>query len=164
MGVDQQNSFDALITHLTNPPALAFADYTQPFILHTDASSSGLGAVLYQMQDGTKRVIAYASRSLRQGEKNYPAHKLEFLALKWAVAEKLHDYLYGSKFVAVTDNNPLTYIFITAKLDATGQRWVAALSSYNFSIKYRKGSSNADEDGLSGMNQDNRKKLFFLKC
>ena len=160
-GVDQQNSFDALITHLTNPPVLAFADYAQPFILHTDASSSGLGAVLYQMQDGTKRVIAYASRSLRQGEKNYPAHKLEFLALKWAVVEKFHDYLYGSKFEAITDNNSLTYIFTTAKLDATGQRWVAALSTYNFSIKYRKGSSNADADGLSGMNQDKQEKVIF---
>ena len=160
-GVDQQNSFDALITHLTNPPVLAFADYTQPFILHTDASSSGLGAVLYQMQDGTKRVIAYASRSLRQGEKNYPAHKLEFLSLKWAVVEKFHDYLYGSKFEAITDNNPLTYIFTTAKLDATGQRWVAALSTYNFSIKYRKGSSNADADGLSRMNQNKQEKVIF---
>ena len=160
-GVDQQNSFDALITHLTNPPVLAFADYAQPFILHTDASSSGLGAVLYQMQDGTKRVIAYESRSLRQGEKNYPAHKLKFLALKWAVVEKFHDYLYGSKFEAITDTNPLTYIFTTAKLDATGQRWVAALSTYNFSIKYRKGISNADADGLSRMNQDKQEKVTF---
>ena len=63
--------------------------------------------------------------------------------------EKFHDYLYGSKFEAVTDNNPLTYIFTTAKLDATGQRWVAALSNYNFSIKYRCGRNNADADGLS---------------
>ena len=93
--------------------------------------------------------MAYASRSLKVSEKNYPAHKLEFLALKWAVVEKFHDYLYGSKFEAVTDNNPLTYIFTTAKLDATGQRWVAALSNYNFCIKYRSGRNNADADGLS---------------
>ena len=93
--------------------------------------------------------MAYASRSLKVSEKNYPAHKLEFLALKWAVVEKFHDYLYGSKFEAVTDNNPLTYIFKTAKLDATGQRWVAALSNYNFCIKYRSGCNNADADELS---------------
>ena len=61
----------------------------------------------------------------------YTAHKLEFLALKWAVCDKLSDYLYGSKFTVRTDNNPLTYVLTTAKLDATGHRWLAALSSYN---------------------------------
>ena len=71
------------------------------------------------------------------------------MALKWAVSEKFHDYLYGSTFEVVTDNNPLTYILTTAKLDATGQRWVASLSDYNFSIKYRSGRKNADADGLS---------------
>ena len=108
-----------------------------PFTLHTDASTSGLGAVLYRRQHGEERVVTYASRSLKPPERNYPAHKLELLALKWAVCEKFHENLYGSNFEAVTDNNPLTYIFTTAKLDATGQRWIAALSDYNFTIKYR---------------------------
>ncbi|MCG8078530.1 MAG: hypothetical protein JAY75_20120, partial [Candidatus Thiodiazotropha taylori] len=120
-----------------------------PFTLHTDASGNGLGAALYQKQDGVNRVIAYASRSLKPSEKNYPAHKLEFLALKWAVSEKFHDYLYGATFEAVTDNNPLTYILTTAKLDATGQRWIAALANYTFTIKYRSGKKHADADGLS---------------
>ena len=66
-------------------------------LLHTDSSTDGLGAVLYQKQDGKLRVIAYASRSVSKAESNYPAHKLEFLALKWAVCEKFHEYLYGSK-------------------------------------------------------------------
>ena len=65
------------------------------------------------------------------------------------MCEKFHDYLYGCKFEVVTDNNPLTYVFTTSKLDATGQRWVAALSDYDFSIKYRSGKKNADADGLS---------------
>ena len=148
-GEKQQQSFEEIISKLTNPPVLAYADYRLPFTLHTDASANGLGAVLYQKQDGIDRVVAYASRSLKPAEKNYPAHKLEFLALKWAVSEKFHDYLYGTKFEAVTDNNPLTYVFTTAKLDATGQRWIAALSNYNFVIKYRSGRKNADADGLS---------------
>ena len=101
-------------------------------------------------------MIAYASRSLKPAEKNYPAHKLEFLALKWAVSEKFHDYLYGTKFEAITDNNPLTYILTTAKLDATGQRWIAALSNYNFDIKYRSGKKNADADGLSRMKEEEK--------
>ena len=89
-------------------------------------------------------------------KKNYPAHKLEFLALKWAVTEKYHDYLYGATFEVITDNNPLTYVFTTAKLDATGQRWLAALSNYNCTIKYRSGKNNADADGLSRLH-DNEK-------
>ena len=145
----QQNAFDTLKERLVNPPVLAYADYRLPFKLHTDASTTGLGAVLYQQQDGQDRVVAYASRSLKTSEKNYPAHKLEFLALKWAITEKFHDYLYGATFDVVTDNNPLTYVFTTAKLDATGQRWLAELSNYNCSISYRSGKQNSDADGLS---------------
>ena len=66
-----------------------------------------LGAVLYQTyEDGTDAVIAYASRSSSKAESYYPAHKLEFLALKWVVVEKFHEYLYGSTFDVYTDNNP----------------------------------------------------------
>ena len=92
---------------------------TIPFELHIDASLKGLGAVLYQKQNDCFKVISYASRGLKRSEKNYPAAKLEFLALKWSVTDKLHDYLYGAKFTVVTDNNPLTYVLSKAKLDAT---------------------------------------------
>ena len=114
---------------MTSAPILAFADYTQPFILQTDASGVGLGAILSQIQNGHERVIAYASRGLNPAETRYPAHKLEFLALKWAVTDKLRDYLLGKQFTVWTDNNPLLYVMTSAKLDATGQRWVAALSN-----------------------------------
>ena len=71
---------------------LAYADYKKSFQLNTDASELGLGSVLYQRQeDGTFHVIAYASRSLSKTEKNYSAHKLEVLALKWAVMERFHE-------------------------------------------------------------------------
>ena len=83
------------------------------------------------------RVIAYASRSLSPSERNYPAHELEFLSLKWAITDKFHEYLYGAEFQVFTDNNPLTYILTTAKLDVTGHMWVAALSNYTFSISYK---------------------------
>lgn len=150
----QQQAFETIIQKLSNPPVLAYADYKKPFKLHTDASTSGLGAVLYQHQaDGSDRVIAYASRSLKPAERNYPAHKLEFLALKWAITDKFHDYLYGANFEVVTDNNPLTYVLSTAKLDATGHRWVAALANYNFSLSYRSGKLNKDADGLSRLSE-----------
>lgn len=93
--------------------------------------------------------MAFVSRSLTPSEKNYPAHKVEFLALKWAVVDKLHDYLYGTQFEVRTDNNLLTYVLTSAKLDATGHRWLAALSTYHFSLKYRSGVQNIDADALS---------------
>ena len=153
----QQNSLETLIDHITSPPIMAYPDFSQPYIVHTDASKEGLGAVLYQKQDGHSCVIAYASRSLSVAEKNYHFHagKLEFLALKWAITEQFRDYLYYSpKFTVFTDNNPLTYVLTTAKLNATGQRWVNELADFHFDIKYRPGKSNADADTLSRMPVD----------
>ena len=159
-GPEQQQAFDTIIEKLTSPPVLAYTDYSKPFLLNIDASGDGLGAVLYQEHDGVEHVIAYASRGLRASECNYPAHKLEFLALKWAVCDKFNDYLYGSKFTVRTDNNPLTYVLTTAKLDATGHRWLAALSSYNFSLVYRAGKVNKDADALSRLPSSNKETLF----
>ena len=68
-----------------------------------DASQAGLGTVLFQQQEGHKRVICYASRGLSRSEKHYSAFKLEFLALKRAITEKFHDYLYGNNFTVYTD-------------------------------------------------------------
>ena len=128
-------AYDQLKDLCTSTPILAYADYRKPFQLQTDASDLGLGAVLYQGDDNKhQRVIAYANRSLSNTERNYPAHKLEFLALKWAVTDRFHEYLYGGQFDVYTDNNQLTYILQSAKLDATGQRWVASLANYDFRI------------------------------
>ena len=148
-GDEQDRAFNTLKKHLTSAPLLGYADNLLPYELHTDASGSGLGAVLYQEQHGQKRVISYASRGLTKAEKSYPPHKLEFLALKWAVCDKFKDYLYGSNFTVLTDNNPMTYVLTTAKLDATGHRWLAALATFDFNIQYRPGKTNADADGLS---------------
>lgn len=110
---------------------------------------NGLGAVLNQEYPEGLRPIAFASRKLSQSEKNYPIHQLEFLALKWAVVDKFHDYLYGVRFSVRTDNNPLTYVLTTAKLNATGHRWLAALTTYDFDILYKPGRDNVDADWLS---------------
>ena len=128
---------------------LGYANPKLPYVLHTDASTTGLGAALYQEQEGAMRVIAYASRGLSKSESRYPAHKLEFLALKWAVTEKFADYLYGIPFTVLTDSNPLTYLLTTAKLDATSYRWLSALSTFSFQLQYRAGKRNIDADGLS---------------
>eukprot|EP00079_Xenopus_tropicalis_P031375 XP_017945146.1 PREDICTED: uncharacterized protein LOC108644818 [Xenopus tropicalis] len=142
-------AFAALKKCLTEAPVLAYADPTKPYILLVDASYDGLGGVLHQEYPGGLRPVAYISRSLAASEKNYPVHKLEFLALKWAIVDKLHGYLYGVPFEVRTDNNPLTYVHTTAKLDATGQRWLAALSNYQFTLKYKPGPKNVGADALS---------------
>ena len=145
-----QQAFDDLKALCTTVSILAYTDFSKPFKLHTDACGMGLGAVLYQTQkDSTEAVIAYASRSLSKAESHYPAHKLEFLTLKWAVVEKFHEYLYGSTFDVHMDNNPLTYVLTTAKLDAASHGLVTSLANYNFRLHYRAGKANIDADALS---------------
>lgn len=142
-------AFQQIIHCLTHAPVLAYANPQKPYILHVDASLKGLGAVLYQEYPEGLRPVAFASRKLTDSERNYPIHQLEFLALKWAVVDKLHEYLYGARFTVRTDNNPLTYLLSTAKLNAVGHRWLAALSTYEFDVQYRPGRHNVDADLLS---------------
>ena len=83
-----------------------------------------------------------------------------FLALKWAATEKFADYLYGSKLRFVTDNNPLIYVLTTAKLDATGHRWIASLANFDFDICYKPGNMNTDENqGIHLLNMSQWKML-----
>ncbi|KAK7094687.1 hypothetical protein V1264_019601 [Littorina saxatilis] len=153
-GEKQQKAFQSIIQALTNSPVLGIADKRKPFTLHCDASGTGLGAVLYQEQDKQLKVIAYASRGLNKSEQNYPAHKREFLALKWAMSDKFSDYLLGSPVTVVTDNNPLCYILKNAKLDATSHRWLSSLSIFDFQLRYKKGTTHVDADALSRRPQE----------
>ena len=103
-------------------PILAYANYRRPFKQHTNASEKVLYAVLYQKQEnGTDCVIVYASHTLSKLERNYDVLKLVFLAPKCSVTERFHEYLYGGHFEVYTDNNPLTHILTTARLDVTVQ-------------------------------------------
>ncbi len=88
--LEHQSTLGRLVDMLTHPPVLAYPDFEHPFILHIDASEQGLGAILYQCQDGKMHGICYSSQTLMPAEWNYHLHsgKLEFLALKWAVCEK----------------------------------------------------------------------------
>ena len=88
-------AFDDLKSALVECVALAHPDFEKPFILCTDASLDGIGAVLSQVQDGEDRArpVAFASKSLSRCQANYPAHRLEFLALKWAVCDKFSHWL-----------------------------------------------------------------------
>lgn len=149
---EHQQAFEKLIQLLTEEPVIGIADKSLPFELRCDASGHGLGAVLCQQQGDKMKIIAYASRGLNKTESHYPAHKREFLALKWAL-DKFHDYVIGTKVVVYTDNNPLCYVLKSAKLDATSHRWLAGLSVYDLEIRFKRGALNVDADTLSRLPQ-----------
>ena len=149
---DALAAFQELKMKCLTAPVLAFADFKKPFLLETDASIEGLGAVLSQKQDdGRYHPVAYASRSLKGGELKYHSSKLEFLALKWAVTEQFREYLQYQPFLVRTDNNPLTYVMTMPNLDAIGHRWVVAMAGYNFEIEYVCRMDNKVADALSHM-------------
>ena len=162
---EHQDVLVKLIDCLMKPPVMAYPNFEEPFILHTDASHRGLGAVLYQRQNGIIRVIGYCSRTLTPSEQNYhlSSGKLEFLALKWSITEHFRDCLYQSKnFTVFTDNNPLTYLLSSAKLNATGLRWVGELTYFNFNIKYRPGKCHIDANRFSRLPFDINK--YMPEC
>ena len=131
--------FDAIKEALSTAPVLGYSNFPREFILETDASLKGLGAILFQQhKDGSIHVIAYASQSLCPSERsidNYSSAKLELLVLKWAVTEKFPNYLLGSQFQVYMDNNPLAYV-LESKLGASQIQWLSELALFNFTIKY----------------------------
>ncbi|KAJ8000232.1 hypothetical protein DPEC_G00202700 [Dallia pectoralis] len=149
--LDCDNALSHLKQSLLQSVVLAHPDFSLPLMLSIDASLDGLGAVLSQIpaNEDKARPIAFASRSLSNSQKRYPAHKLEFLALKWSVCEKFSHWLKGHTFTVWTDNNPLTYILTKAKLDAYEQRWVSKLAAYTFDLKHVAGKKNTVADALS---------------
>ena len=127
---------------ITSVPVLVFPDFNKPFLLETDASKEGLGAVLSQKQDdGCYHPVAFGSRTLTLSKQNYHSSKLD--------TEHFKEYLAYAPFTVCTDNNPLTCVLTTPNLDATGHCWVGALGSYEFSLEYQKGSDNTAADVLS---------------
>ena len=149
---EHQESFEKLKEALISAPVFWYLDYSKSFILETDASLKGLGAVLSQEDSkGNIHVGSYVSQMLKQYEhsmKNYSSAKLKLLTLKWSVCEKFRDYLIGSKFTMLTDNNPLTYV-CTLWLGAAHICWLSDLALFDFDIWYHAGKSNQAADASS---------------
>ena len=99
---------EELKVKLINPPILVYPDFRKQFILTTDASGGGLGAILSQLSDDDeiKHVVGYASRCVKDAETRYPAIELEAMAVKWAI-EHFRHYLYNTDFLVYTDHEPL---------------------------------------------------------
>ena len=144
-----EESFKKLIFYLTNPPILIYPDFVKEFVLETDASTIGLGAVLAQKdKNGINRAIAYASRMLKPPERKYTATELEGLAIVWAV-DQFKQYLYGQKFKIECDHNPLVYIQNMKNQKSRVCRWRDSLTQYDYEIVYKKGKLNVKADALS---------------
>ena len=144
-----EKNFNEIIQALVNLPILIYPDFNKPFILETDASTVGLGAVLTQAdKSGVNRAVGYASRLLNKAELNYSATELECLAIVWAT-EQFKPYLYGRKFQIHCDHNPLVFIDNMKNKTSRVSRWRYNLAEYNYEIVYRKGSLNVKADALS---------------
>ena len=148
-----QESFNKIINLLINPPILAYPAFEREFHLTTDASGTGLGAVLSQLNaSGVEKAIGYASRGLTDAEKNYSATELEACAIVWSINYFKH-YLYGHSFVIWSDHNPLQYMDNTKNKSSKVNRWRLELSEYNYVIKYKPGVLNTNADALSRVNE-----------
>ena len=118
-----QEAFDTLKLKLTMAPVLAYPSCEKPYTMETDASLSGLGAVLSQVHDdGKLHPVAYASRSLSKSERNYSVTELETLASVWAVTH-FCPYLYGQTVTALTDHSAVKAVLGTANPSGKHARW-----------------------------------------
>ena len=146
-----QEAFESLKVKLTTAPILGYPIYDIPFILETDASLKGIGAVLLQKHEGLNYIDAYENRKLSGAEYNdsiYSSMKLELLALKWAVTQAFKQYLAGSEYHVYTDNNPIVH-FQSSNAAVTEIRWIAQLSDYHLIMHFRSGKLNTNADALS---------------
>jgi hypothetical protein len=147
-GNKQQVAFDQLKEMLVKAPILSYPDFNKSFIIYTNASGIGLGAVLsLEQTDGKEHVIAYASRSLNAAEKNYAITDQECLAVVWAIRHFQH-YLGIKPFVFVIDHSALKWLQTSKLPKSQRARWVMELQQYEFTIKHRPGKANANADSL----------------
>jgi hypothetical protein len=145
---EQEHASQHLKAKLTSQPILQYLDFSKEFILTTDASNTGLGAVLSQGPLGKDLPVAYASRSLNKSEVNYSTSEKELLAIVWAT-RYFRPYLYGRHFQIVTDHKPLTWVMNVKDPGSRLLRWRIHLEEFDYAITYKRGSQNSNADALS---------------
>jgi len=150
----QDKAFAKLKELLCAKPILRLPETTKPFVLRTDASDVGLGAVLLQEHEDGIFPVAYASRKLSREERNYSVVERECLVIVWAVA-KFYRWLYGRQFVLQTDHRPLTFLDRAKMANARVMRWALALQPFSFRTESIKGSDNVGADYLSRVEGSN---------
>ena len=149
-----RGAFHQLKKAVMSAPVLAYPDPNKEYLLKTNASKLGLGAVLSQkLSDGRYHQVALGNRALHGAEVNYHSTKLNFLAMKWSI-EHFQTYLLGCCFKVHMDNNPLTYFLTSPNMDAMKQRWINKLAKYDSSLKYQKGKNKTVADALSRISEE----------
>ena len=144
-----ETAFIILKEALITSPILTYPCIDKEFILDTDASGTGVGAVLSQINDeGKECVIAYFSRTLSKTERQYCVTRRELLAIVLAV-KHFHHYLYGVKFTVRTDHGALNWLKNFKNPEGQLARWLEILGTYTFIIKHRAGLKHGNADGLS---------------
>lgn len=144
----QQDSFEKLKSLLCSEPLLQYPDFSKTFYLTTDASNFAIGSVLSQGEPPNDLPIAYASRTLNRAESNYSTTERELLSIVWSV-KHFRPYLYGRKFVILTDHKPLTWLFNVKDPGSRLVRWRLTLEEYDYKINYKPGKLNNNADALS---------------
>ena len=147
-GDAQEKAYQTIKILLTSDPILRLPDPEKPFVLRTDASDYGIGAVLMQEHEGKLFPICYASKKLSDTELNYSTIEKECLAVVWGI-KRFHMYLYGVRFVLQTDHEPLKYMNSAKFTNNRVMRWAMFLQSYNMKVEAIKGSDNVGADYLS---------------
>ena len=143
-----QVAFEKLKEVLTQSPILVYPEPGQPYILDTDASDTGSGAVLSQLREGLEKVIAYFSKTFSKEERNYCVTRREMLAIVRAV-KNFHPYLYGQKVTVRTDHSSLTWLFQIKEPKGQLARWLEILTQYDLTLEHRRGLKHGNADGLS---------------
>jgi hypothetical protein len=146
---EQQKALDILKQLLTSEPIVQYPDFRQEFILATDASNYGLGAILSQRSPtGLETVIAYASKTLNSAERNYSTTEKECLAIVWA-CKHFNKFLIGRQFSLFTDHAALRHLNNSYATNARHSRWITQLAPFDYIIRYKKGSEHGNADALS---------------
>ncbi|RVW69179.1 Retrovirus-related Pol polyprotein from transposon 17.6 [Vitis vinifera] len=139
-----EDAFQELKRKLTIALVLTALISGELFTIYYDASTVGLGCVLMQQS----KVVAYASRQLKQHKRNYPAHDLELAAMVFVLKTWRH-YLYGEKFEVYSDHKSLKYIFTQKDLNSRQRRWMETLEDYDFALHYHHGKANVVANALN---------------
>jgi hypothetical protein len=144
-GESQGIAFRALKQKLMTKLILKYPDFTQEFILTTNASNDGAGAVLSQGEIGKDLPVAFASRSFNKAERNYSKVEKELAAIMWRI-KHFRPYLYGRKFKVVSDHKPLTWIMNVKDPGLRLLRWCIQLAEYDYEVVYKPGTQDANAD------------------
>ena len=141
-------SMNQLKLKLQEAPILGFPNDTEPYTLTTDASLTGIGAIITQKQSWGDRVIAYASKTVNKGQRNYSATKRELYAIVY-FTHYFRKYLLGRKFTIVTDHRALTWLYSFKEPEGMLARWIEKLGQFKFEIPHQAGKNIPHADCLS---------------